>query len=341
MVHLRVVSPSQKSQRVLDLLLAADAVTNVIHLPGAARQPEGDVILCDVAREDASIVLGDLKDLGVDHDGSIAMEAVDVEISDAGDRAEHAAEGMPGDAVIWEQVASRTTDNTELNWNFITLIVMAGLIAACGIILDSTILIIGAMVVGPEFGPIAGFCVALISKRRDVAVRSFKALIVGFPAAITAAFLFALFTNLINIGPSDPTSGSHPFTQFISQPNEFSLIIAIFAGVAGILSLTSSKSGALVGVLISVTTIPSAANIGVAAAYADWGEWRGAMAQLALNLIGIVAAGTVTLLIQRAIFRRRQARHMAGPSRSTAGLVPGGPAAGNEADDQPGTSIGR
>ncbi len=320
MVHLRVVSPSQKSQRVLDLLLADDAVTNIVYLEGAARQPEGDVILCDVAREDASIVLGDLKDLGIDHDGSIAMEAVDVEISDAGDRAEHAAEGMPGDAVIWEQVASRTTDNTELNWNFITLIVMAGLIAACGIILDSTILIIGAMVVGPEFGPIAGFCVALISKRKDVAIRSAKALLVGFPAAITAAFLFALFTNLINIGPADPTHGSHPFTQFISQPNEFSLIIAIFAGVAGILSLTSSKSGALVGVLISVTTIPSAANIGVAAAYADWGEWRGAMAQLALNLIGIVAAGTVTLLVQRAIFRRRQARHMAGPSRSAAGL---------------------
>jgi len=197
---------------------------------------------------------------------------------------------------------------------------MAGLIAACGIILDSTILIIGAMVVGPEFGPIAGFCVALVSKRKDVAIRSFKALMIGFPAAITAAFLFALFTNLINIGPSDPTDGSHPFTQFISQPNEFSVIIAVFAGVAGILSLTSSKSGALVGVLISVTTIPSAANIGVAAAYADWGEWRGAMAQLALNLIGIVAAGTVTLLIQRAIFRRRQARHMGGASRSAAGL---------------------
>ena len=123
-----MVSPSQKAQRVLDLFTADEAVTNIVHLPGAAKQPEGDVILCDVAREDASIVLGDLKEMGIDRDGSIAMEAVDVEISDVGDKAEHAAEGMPGDAVIWEQVASRTTDNTELNWNFVTLIVMAGLI---------------------------------------------------------------------------------------------------------------------------------------------------------------------------------------------------------------------
>ena len=44
------------------------------------------------------------------------------------------------------------------------------------------------------------------------------------------------------------------------------------------LSLTSAKSGALIGVLISVTTIPAAANIGVAAAFGDWPEWRGAMA---------------------------------------------------------------
>ena len=52
------------------------------------------------------------------------------------------------------------------------------------------------------------------------------------------------------------------------------------------LSLTSAKSGALIGVLISVTTIPAAANIGVAVAFADWTEWRGAMAQLVVNLCG-------------------------------------------------------
>jgi len=323
MVHLRVVVPSDRSQPVVDLLRTDECVTNVVHLPGAAVDPVGDVVLCDVAREEASIVLSDLRELGVDHYGSIAMETVDVEISDVADRAEEVAEGMPGDAVIWEQVASRTTDNTELNWNFVTLIVMAGLIAACGIILDSTILIIGAMVVGPEFGPIAGFCVAIVARRREVAVRSFKALLVGFPAAITAAFLLALITNALDLGPADPTAGSHPFTQFISQPNEFSLIIAVLAGVAGMLSLTSSKSGALVGVLISVTTIPSAANIGVAAAYGDWAEWIGAMEQLAINLAGIILAGTVTLLIQQAIYRRRRKRRLSSAGREAAGLPVG------------------
>ena len=76
----------------------------------------------------------------------------------------------------------------------------------------------------------------------------------------------------------------------------------------------------MIGVLISVTTIPAAANIGVAFALADWSEWRGAMAQLAVNLVAIVMAGVVTLSIQRRLFERRRRRHMDDDSRAIAGL---------------------
>jgi uncharacterized membrane protein len=94
----------------------------------------------------------------------------------------------------------------------------------------------------------------------------------------------------------------------------------VFAGTAGMLSLTNAKSGALVGVLISVTTIPAAANIGVAFAYADWSEWRGAMGQLAANLAGILLAGIVTLFIQRRLYRRRRLAHLQHEAREVAGL---------------------
>jgi uncharacterized membrane protein len=87
-----------------------------------------------------------------------------------------------------------------------------------------------------------------------------------------------------------------------------------------VLSLTAAKSGALVGVLISVTTIPAAANIGVAAALSDWSEWRGAMAQLSINLTAIVLAGITTLYLQRRLFERRRQRHLSDDSRAAAGL---------------------
>jgi uncharacterized hydrophobic protein (TIGR00271 family) len=320
MVHLRIVVPAERSEKALDLLEAARSTSSLVFLAGAARQPPGDVILCDVAREDASVIIEDLKELGIGRDGSIALEQIDSQISAAADRAVRAARGMPSDAVIWEEVEARTSETTELGGNFLVFMVLACLIASVGIFLGSPILIVGAMVVGPEFGPLAGFCVAVVERRRDVAIRSLSALAVGFPVGITAAFLFTLVSKWTGMLDSGFSGSMHPLTQFISKPDEFSFIVACFAGAAGVLSLTSAKSGALIGVLISVTTIPAAANIGVAAAIADWSEWRGAMAQLAVNLTAIVLAGVTTLYIQRRLYERRLQRHMASGARAAAGL---------------------
>ena len=86
------------------------------------------------------------------------------------------------------------------------------------------------------------------------------------------------------------------------------------------LSLSTAKSGALIGVLISVTTIPAAANIGLAAAYQDWASWRGSVAQLAINLSSIMVAGTAVLAVQRWLYERRRRRHMDDPERRAASL---------------------
>lgn len=101
MVHLRIVAPPVRAAAALAILEPAPTVINVIHLPGAARKPDGDVILCDVAREDASVILEDLRALELDRDGSIAVELVDTALSQAAVAAEREAEGAPADAVVW------------------------------------------------------------------------------------------------------------------------------------------------------------------------------------------------------------------------------------------------
>jgi uncharacterized hydrophobic protein (TIGR00271 family) len=311
MVHLRIVAPTDRSAKVMSLLEATPSACNLVFLAGVARQPSGDVILCDVAREDASVVIDDLRELGIPEVGSIALEQIDSQISRAAKRAERAARGAPSDAVVWEEVETRTSETSELGGSFLAFMVLACLIASVGIFTGSPILIVGAMVVGPEFGPLAGLCVAAVERRRGPALRSIAALTVGFPFGITAAFLFTLLCVATGLVESDFKSVDNPLTQFIAEPDAFSIIVAVFAGAAGVLSLTSAKSGALIGVLISVTTIPAAANIGVAAALGNWADWRGAMAQLSLNLCGIVLAGTATLYLERVLYKRRRRRHRA------------------------------
>src|ERR671911_495618 len=111
MVHLRIVVPPHNSEHALDLLRETPSVVNLIFLPGAAHKPEGDVILCDVAREDTSVVIGDLREFDIDVEGSIAIEEIDSAISVVAKRAEEAAVGAPSDAVVWEEVESRTSEN--------------------------------------------------------------------------------------------------------------------------------------------------------------------------------------------------------------------------------------
>ncbi len=323
MVHLRIVAPSHTAEHALDLLKATPSVCNLVFLERAAHKPEGDVILCDVAREDASVIVSDLKEFGIEREGSIAMEDIDSLISDHAERAEKAAAGAPSDAVVWEEVEARTSENTELSASFLIFMVLACLIASVGILLDSPILIIGAMVVGPEFGPLAGLAVAIVQLRPKLIKRSLLPLLIGFPLGITAAYLFTHGIEAVGLTPEDFSTSVHPNTDFISHPNTFSFLVAAFAGTAGVLSLTSAKSGALVGVLISVTTIPAAANIGVAAAHGDVDEWVGAQLQLAVNLSMITLAGIVTLFIQRKLYQRRRRAHLEHEAREAGGLPVG------------------
>jgi uncharacterized hydrophobic protein (TIGR00271 family) len=310
MIHLRIVSPPDRTQAALDALEGTSSVTNIVLLPAAARRPSGDVILCDVAREDTSVILSDLKRLRLHQDGSIALETIDAALSRFAEAAERYAPGAAADAVVWEEVEQHTNESVELSGVFVLFMMLAALIASVGIFLDSPILIVGAMVVGPEFGPIAGFCVALVQRRRELAVRSGVALAVGFPLAVLGTYLATLVFKATEITPETFTEADHQLSNVIASPDFFAAFVAVCAGAAGMLSLSTAKSGALIGVLISVTTIPAAANIGVAAGYEDWAAWRGSLGQLSLNLACILIAGTTVLAIQRALYRRRREHHI-------------------------------
>jgi uncharacterized hydrophobic protein (TIGR00271 family) len=316
-IHLRIVAPERKAQATLETLERYASICNIVHLPQAARRPDGDVILVDVAREDTSMVIADLRALGLKEEGSISLVEIDSQISDAADAAIRNAEGLPSDAVVWEEVEQHTSEQVELSGVFLAFMVVAGLLAAMGIYENSAILIVGAMVVGPEFGPLAGLCVAIVQRRTALARRSARALLAGFALTIPVVYLTTLLLKAVGVFDPGFSQDGHSFANIISSPDLLSFLVAACAGVAGMLSLSTAKSGALIGVLISVTTIPAAANVGVAAAYRDWDACRGSLAQLGINLGAIVLSGVTVLWLQRIHYVRR--RHK---QRAERGLTP-------------------
>ncbi|WP_018350987.1 DUF389 domain-containing protein [Longispora albida] len=298
MLHLRIITPNGDLDQVVDVLRADPAVTHLIVLPGAAREPEGDVVLCDVAREGSNDVLDALRALGIEEKGSIAIEGVDVMLSAAADQAAEAAPGLGADAVVWEELEHRTGEETHLSVTYLTFFTVATIIAAIGVLLDQPILIVGAMVVGPEFGPLAALCIGLVRRRADLIRGSLVALAAGFAVSMVFAMAATWGLDALGLVSRDMLLAERPLTGFIWRPDALSWIVGFLAGVAGMLSLTSAKSGALVGVLISVTTVPAAANAAVALAYRAPDEAAGSAVQLLINLAAIVTAGVLTLAVQ-------------------------------------------
>ncbi|MFE2264206.1 DUF389 domain-containing protein [Streptomyces griseosporeus] len=304
MLHLRLITPADTTDEVVRLIEKTVGTTHVVVLPGAARNPSGDVVLCDVAREAGDELLTGLQELGLDRTGSIAVENIDLSLSKRADKAEAEAPGEGADAVLWEHLTDATHEESTLSVTYVAFITLATMIAACGVVLDNAILIVGAMAVGPEFGPLAGVCTAIVQRAPRLAARSLIALLAGFAAAMALTAAFSLFMDAVGLFTKEQLEAARPNTGFIYAPDWFSFVVAVLAGAAGTLSLTSAKSGALVGVAISVTTVPAAANAAVALIYGDTNQTVRSSEQLLLNLLGIILAGTLTLLAQKFFWKR-------------------------------------
>jgi uncharacterized hydrophobic protein (TIGR00271 family) len=303
MLHVRVVSPAALTGPVTDRLAAAPGVHNVVVHAGAARQPDGDAVQFDVRDAAANPVFTALRELGLDRDAVICVERIDATLT-----GRSAAGGRHGalrreTAPVWEMVEAVIHDGETYAPSFYILLAIASLIGAVGILTNSQILIVGAMVVGPEYNAIIGVALGITKRARSEIRDGLLALCWGFLAAIVLTLLFGLAVRASGKTPAPYLEGVRPVADLINTPNIFSVIVAVLAGLVGVVSLTEARANALIGVFISVTTIPAAASVGLSLAYASWAEARGSVFQLLLNVVLLIAVGAAGLRTQRAIWR--------------------------------------
>ncbi|MFH9553811.1 DUF389 domain-containing protein [Streptomyces sp. NPDC051445] len=317
MIRVRAVCPPDLTERTMALLGAEPCVLNLHLLTGRVRNPEGDAIQCDVLAGAANEVLRGLRDLGIEHRGSLVLDPVDTVFSERATRTWAKELGARPRAPVWEQVEARIRAEGRYPPSFYLFLVIAGLIGAVGIITNSQILIVAAMVVGPEYGAITSVALGIDNRSRSRITQGLLALLVGFVLAVAATFLFALLVRGFGLQPEAFELGVRPVSNLINTPNFFSAVVAVLAGIVGIVSLAEARTSALLGVFISVTTIPAGADIGVSVAFGSWDEARGSLLQLLLNIVVLIVVGTGTLKCQRALWRRVSEHRQGHPAGRT------------------------
>ncbi len=304
--HVRLVSAPERTDVLLEALACDPGVSSLVVLPGAARRPGGDAVQFDVRPGSANSVFRQLRTFQDGHSNAVAIEYVDATLGEQPAPASKHFLLQPDLAPVWELVEARIRSDAVYAPSFYVLLAIAGLIGAVGILTNSQILIVGAMVVGPEYNAIMGVALGIDRRARRPVLRGLLALLAGFSAAVVVTLLFGLAIRWSGHTPRLYSLGIRPVSDLINNPNFFSVVVAVLAGIVGVVSLTEARASALIGVFISVTTIPAAADLGLSLAYSSWGEARGSAFQLLLNVVLLIAVGAAALRVQRIIWRARE-----------------------------------
>jgi uncharacterized hydrophobic protein (TIGR00271 family) len=305
MYHIRVSNPGGSTDRILEVLGSSSGAVNVTVLAGSARFPDGDVVECDLTPEVAHDVISDLKGLGPRQRGTITVDRTDTAVIRAHREMIRPMVSDREIAPVWEVVDATIRSNAVYPVSFFLLLLAAGLLAAVGILTNSQILIVAAMVVGPEYSAIQGAALGITERNPRPVKRGLAALAVGFTLAVVAVFVFSLVIRHTVGAPRDYELGFVPVADLISRPDLYSVVVAVIAGVVGVVSVLQARASALIGVFISVTTIPAAADMGVSAAFGRWEETAGATEQLLLNVVILLVVGVVALVLQRRFWASR------------------------------------
>ena len=206
--------------------------------------------------------------------------------------------------MIWPEVIERARRAGRPTVTYLLFMILAVILAGIAVVTDSAILVVGAMVVGPEFASVAAVSVGLALRRWEIAWRAGAQLLAGFAVAILAVALLALVAVAGGLIDGNTLAQPRPQTSFIWRPDVWSFIVAVVAGTAGVLAMSTDRGGAMVGVFISVTTVPAVGNFALALALRDPAEMAGSAAQLGLNLVGMVMAGACVIVLQRLLWQR-------------------------------------
>jgi uncharacterized hydrophobic protein (TIGR00271 family) len=287
--------------RVYGRAEALTAIGNELDQGGAARhlavtaglRADGAVLTGEVAPESADAVLQHLVGSGIPSEDMVLTRTDDI--------GPLRATGASA-ALIWADVLGQAREHARPVARFLVFMLTAGVIAGFGVINVNGILIVGAMAISPDALPIAAACIGLVSRRFALAGRALATLALGLGATALAAWILTLVLDVLGQLPSGFQVGESALSGLTSV-NATTIGVAAAAGVAGMLAL-ETRASAGVGVAISVTTIPAAAYLGVAAGVGELDKVAGALAVLAVNVVMISVGGAGTLLAQRRLMRR-------------------------------------
>jgi uncharacterized hydrophobic protein (TIGR00271 family) len=293
-LFVQVIGHSKRAESIADLLDQLESARAVTLVP--AVRVDHSVASATIPPAALDELLDDLEGLGV--------SATEITVTRA-ETVGQAAGGVREAGVVWSDVLGTAWRQARPIGRYLIFMFAAGVIACYGVTHDSSILIVGAMAVSPDLLPIVAIAVGLVGCNPRLAGRSLLTLAIGLGLASLAAAIFGFAQDQLDLLP--PGFDLHRTAGVLGglvDVNDETIVVAFVAGAAGML-VFETRAASAIGVAISVTTIPAAAYLGVAAGLGELGRSLGALGVLGVNVSMMVLGASAVLWAQRRRDRRQ------------------------------------
>jgi uncharacterized hydrophobic protein (TIGR00341 family) len=240
-------------------------------------------------------VLASLREVGLgDEAVTVVVEANTVVSRRFEELQERYAEEEDADRIAREELTAAAADLAPSTRTYVIMTVVSALVATAGLLLDSPAVVVGSMVIAPLVGPAMSASVGTVVNDHDLFSRGVRLQAAGLVIAVLTAAVFALVVRYTRLIPPVSDVTTVPEIRERVAPDFLSLVVALGAGAAGIVSLTSGVSTALVGVMIAVALIPPAATVGIGIA---WGAPLVTLGSGVLMLVNVLSINLAALVV--------------------------------------------
>lgn len=195
--------------------------------------------------------------------------------------------GDENEGVSRIELVDRLAEESRLTPVYVWMVVLSSAVAAIGLVRGNIAAIVGAMVIAPLLAP--NMALALAATLADVRL-GLKAARTGLVGVVIAVTLGMLAGWALDVDPAAPEIAGRTSTGMLD------LVLALTAGAAGALAMTSGVSAALVGVMVAVALLPPLIAAALLAGAGHWQPALGALLLYAANVASLNLAGIVVFL---------------------------------------------
>jgi uncharacterized hydrophobic protein (TIGR00341 family) len=242
-------------------------------------------------------ILDDLREAGLERDAFTVVVNAETVISRRFEKLqeEYEENETNGDRISRDELTARARDMSPSLLTFVVMTIISTVVATAGLLVDSPAVVVGSMVIAPLIGPAMATSVGTVVDDDELFSRGVRLQVLGGVLAVAGAAVFAFVIRWTGIVPLTATEvfAIGEVRERLS-PDVLSLAVALGAGVAGALSLSTGVSSALVGVMIAAALVPPTAVVGIGIA---WGRPAAVVGSAVLVLVNFVAINLVALAV--------------------------------------------